>query len=120
MIKKTFNSLIFALRGIATVWREENNFKIQVVLAIAVVISMFYFDFLLLEKVFCIFAITMVLVSEMINTAIEDLCNKVQPLEDPVIGKIKDISSGFVLISALAALSVGGIVFFTHFGIKLW
>jgi len=115
MITKLWNSFNFAFSGLKTTWQEESNFRIEVVATILVLVSIFYFDFSLSEKVFCILAITLVLSSEVINTAIEDLCNKVEPSHDLVIKKIKDISSGFVLVSSLGALLVGVLVFWGHF-----
>ncbi len=115
MITKLTNSFSYAISGLKTTWDEESNFKIEVVLTVLVLGLMFYFDFSLVEKVFCILAITIVLSSEVINTAIEDLCNKVEPHTDPVIKKIKDVSSGFVLISSLGAFIVGVLVFYSHF-----
>jgi diacylglycerol kinase (ATP) len=56
----------------------------------------------------------------MINTAIEDLCDKIQPDQDPAIGKIKDMSSGSVLVASLGALLVGVVVVLYHyFGVIL-
>ncbi|KND47870.1 MAG: diacylglycerol kinase (ATP dependent) [Parcubacteria bacterium C7867-006] len=115
MLKKSLNSFGYALRGIKTTWQEENNFQIMSVITVAVLFIVFYFDFTLLESALVVISITVVLSFEMMNTAIEDLCNKIEPNQDPVIGKIKDISSGFVLLSSIGALIVGIIVFYSHF-----
>ena len=98
-----------------TTWKEEHNFRIEVFAAILVVFFIIYFDFSFIESVFCIIAITIVLSAEIINTAIEDLCNKIQPNYDPVIGKIKDTMGAFVTVSALGAFIVGVLVFYNHF-----
>jgi diacylglycerol kinase len=111
-LSKSFSN---ALSGLAITWKEERNFKIEVVVTILIILAMFYFGFSLIEKVFCILAITIVLSAEVINTAIEDLCNKVEPNTDPIIKKVKDTASGFVLISSLGALVVGILVFWNHF-----
>jgi len=115
MIQKTINSFTYALRGLKTVWNEEHNFRTEVVAGILVIGSIFYFDFSLLESSLLIFAITLVLVSEIINTVIEDLCNKVEPSHDYIIAKIKDASGAFVLLSSLGSLTIGILVFLNHF-----
>ncbi len=115
MISKTFKSFAYALRGIKTVWKEETNFQIQSVAAVIVLFFVLYFDFTLIESAIVITIVLFVLVSEMINTAMEDLCNKIEPNQDPVIGKIKDISSGFVLLASVGAIMVGVMVFYSHF-----
>ena len=52
-----------------------------------------------------------VLAAEIVNTAIEDLCNKVEPNTDSVIGKIKDTMGGFVFIVALGSAIIGVMIF---------
>ena len=115
MIKKALSSFSFAINGIKIVWREEGNFRIQSFIAAFVVIFIFYYKFSLIEKSLVILAIVLVLAGEMINTAIEDLCNKIEPNSDSVIGKIKDIASGFVLLSSIGAVIIGLLVFVSHF-----
>jgi diacylglycerol kinase len=109
-----------ALRGIRTVFREEKNFKFIAIIAIAVLAILFFGKFSPGEIVSCILAVSLVVCAEMINTAIEDLCDKIQPDQDPAIGKIKDMSSGSVLVASLGALLVGVVVVLYHyFGVIL-
>ncbi len=115
MIKKTFNSFKFALRGVGFVWKEETNFGFIIFFAILALCIGYYFDFTLIEYSICVVIITMVMVAEMVNTAIEEICDKIEPNHSPVIGKIKDISSGFVLVTSLGAGIAGLLVFFNHF-----
>src|SRR3989344_4335536 len=115
MMIKIVNSFIHAFNGIATTWKEEINFRIEVLSALFIFFAIFYFDFSFVESVICILLVTLVLAAEIVNTAIEDLCNKVEPLSDPLIGKVKDTMSAFVLIITIGALIVGVIVFYNHF-----
>ena len=96
-------------------WREEHNFRIESIAALAVIFSIYYFDFTLIESGLCFVAILLVICAEIVNTAFEDLCNKIEPSQDPAIGKIKDTMAGFVLISALGALTLGVLVVHSHF-----
>ena len=106
---------MFALNGLKTTWKEEQNFRIEILIGAIVVFCILFFKFSLVETLFSVVAITIVLISEIINTAVEDLCNKVQPEHDPVIGKIKDTMAAFVLVSSLGAGIVGVLVFYSHF-----
>jgi len=108
-------SFRYAVNGLKTVWREEQNFKIEVFIGAIVVFYSFYFSFTFAETVFCIIAVVMVLVVEIINTIVEDICNKIQPNQDPLIEKIKDMSAAFVLITVLGSLAVGVLVLVNHF-----
>jgi diacylglycerol kinase len=109
-----------AFRGVRAVWKEERNFKIIVIIAVAVIVILFFGAFSPGEIVSCILAVSLVVCAEMMNTAIEDLCDKIQPDQDPAIGKIKDMSSGSVLVASLGALLVGVVVVLYHyFGVIL-
>lgn len=118
MIYNKLRSLGHALRGFKNVWMEESNFRIITFFAVVALVVGYYFDFSILDFSICAVIITIVLVAEMINTAIEDLCNKIEPNQDPTIGKIKDISSAVVLVSSLGALASGFLVFYAHFILK--
>jgi diacylglycerol kinase len=115
MIQKTINSFSWAWNGIKTVWREERNFRIEIVVAIIVVFFVYYFQFKFDESVFCIISIVMVLSAEILNTAIEDISNKIEPNHDPIIGKIKDIMAGFVLVTVIGAIIIALFVIYHHF-----
>ncbi|MFZ2620979.1 MAG: diacylglycerol kinase family protein [Minisyncoccia bacterium] len=114
-MRKLTNSFLSAFQGLLTTWKEERNFRIEIIASIFVTVCVIYYEFSFVESVFCVIAITFVLCAEIINTAIEDLCNKIESNHDPMIGKIKDISSAFVLVSASGALIVGLLVFYNHF-----
>ncbi|HEY4505596.1 MAG TPA: diacylglycerol kinase [Candidatus Paceibacterota bacterium] len=115
MLGKIINSFMYAWRGFVTTWKEENNFRIEVFITIIILFFIYFFDFSLLETAISVLAITIVLCAEVINTAIEDLCNKVEPNHDPIIAKIKDTSSAFVLVSVGGSVFVGFLIFYNHF-----
>ncbi len=115
MITKIFHSFLFAWNGLKTTWSEEQNFRIEILVGTIVIFFIVFFDFTFEESSILILAVTLVLIAEIINTAIEDLCNKVEPQLDPIIGKIKDTVAAFVLISCLGSFVVGCMVFYHHF-----
>ncbi len=112
---RTIKSFKYAISGLKTVWREETNFKLELISAFLVIGIALYFKFSLSEFIFCVLAIAIVLSGEIVNTAVEDICNKIESSPDPVIGKIKDIMAGYVLVSAISALAIGVLVFYSHF-----
>lgn len=102
------------MNGLAVAWQEEINFRIQLGLAALVVVVGFLLEFVLIEWIIVTGCITAVLAAELVNTAIEDLCDKVEPAEDPIIGKIKDVMAGFVFVVSLGALIIGAFIIRTH------
>ncbi len=65
----------------------------------------------------CLIALSMVAVwtAEAFNTALECLTNLASPDHHPLAGKAKDVAAGAVLIAAIGAALVGGIVFIPYF-----
>ncbi|MBI5798485.1 MAG: diacylglycerol kinase family protein [Candidatus Yonathbacteria bacterium] len=113
-MNKLIKSFGWAINGLKTAWQEEVNFRIEAAIALAVVGGGGYFQFSKLEWAFIAVSICAVLSAEIVNTAIEDLCNKVEPNTDPVIGKIKDMMGGVVLVVSIVALVIGVMVFTNH------
>jgi len=103
--------LKFALRGIVSFFIKERNAKIHLLAAILVVSAGFYFDINYAEWLWVSLAIALVIVTEMINSTIEILCDLVMPQQNEKAGKLKDISAGAVLIAAIFSLLVFGIIF---------
>jgi len=96
-----------AVRGIGFVWKEERNFRLHLCGTFVALLTAIIFDFSLLEVSLIIVAILLVLGTEILNTLVEDLLNKVEPNHDPVVGKLKDMMAGIVLINSLGALIIG-------------
>ena len=116
MVKnKLINSFINALKGIETVFKEEHNFRIQILAAIFVIVLMSIFDLSIVEKSILILLIIAVLVLELFNSILERLVDVFKPRVHSYIKDIKDIAAGAVLLSSLGAVFVAIIIFYPHF-----
>lgn len=102
------------MNGIQTTWEEEMNFRIELFFGLGVLVLAKYLNFTLLEWIIIIGCIGAILSAEMVNTAIEDLCDHIEPTHNQVIGKIKDITAGFVLITVSAVTVIITILFLNH------
>ncbi len=107
-------SFVFAARGIATVWREERSFQVQVFGALAVIILMIGFHLKPWEYVIVTLMIAMVLILEILNTIVERFVDMVKPRMHSYVGAIKDMMAGAVLIMSVTAAVIGVIIFFPH------
>lgn len=110
-IKGRWKSFGYALRGIWGVFTSGPNFVIMVVATAVVVAAGIYFSLTTIEWALICFAITLVMVAEAFNTAIEKLTDMVQPNHDPRAGIVKDLASGGVLLACIGAAVIGGLVF---------
>ena len=108
---KLIKSFAFALNGLKACFFSETNFKIHLLLALFAVSFGIGFKLSGTQWLAIIFCIAFVTALEMINTAIEKLCDVVHKDLHPTIKKVKDISAGAVLIAAVCSLIVGAVIF---------
>jgi diacylglycerol kinase (ATP) len=110
-LKARIRSFGFALKGLKVFIRDEANAKIQLFAAFLAVVFGIAFEISSLEWLMVSLAISIVIILEIINSAIEGLVDLVQPEFDPRAGKIKDLAAASVLVGAIFAALVGLIVF---------
>ena len=102
---------VYAFNGLVIFFRHERNGRIQLALAIVVVLLAWWIGISPAEWVVVLGCIGTVLSFEMINSAIEKLCNLVHPKYHPAVKTIKDISAGAVLFVAVISAIIGAIIF---------
>lgn len=106
-----YKSFRFAAKGIKTLFREEKNAVIQLLIFSGVIIAGIIFNINRQEWLIIITVSILVFASECFNTAIEDLSDLVTKERNERVGKIKDLAAGGVLISAIGAAVTGLIIF---------
>lgn len=84
---------------------------VQLTISMLMCILGFYLKISAVEWMFQILAIGLVLTAESLNTAIEAICDYIQPNFDKKIGFIKDIAAGAVTFAALTAVVIGAIIY---------
>ena len=100
--------------GLKIAWKEESNFRFQIVWGTLTLLLAIILDLTTIEFVIVISMVGLVLTAELLNTALEELCDKFQPTHDPHIAKIKDLAAAAVFVSAITAFIVGLIIFIPH------
>ena len=101
--KKAFSGIWYSIK-------TQRNLKIQLIIAVIVVLCMIFFKLNIVECIFLSFATMLVIITEVMNTAVEatvDLCtDKFHP-----IAKIaKDVAAGAVVLSSLNAVIVAVLI----------
>lgn len=110
-LAKVFKSFGYAFKGVVSLFRYENNAKIHLIAGIVAVATAFYLELNPTEWCILVIQIALVMAAEAFNTAIEKLCDVISPEKHPVIGTVKDIAAGAVLITAIAAVISGLLLF---------
>lgn len=108
-------SVGYALKGALLLIKTEASIKIQVAIAVIMTAMGFYFNISATEWILQIFAISMVLGIEGLNTAVEKISDFIQPEYDDKIGFIKDISAGAVMLVSIGSSIIGLIIYLPKF-----
>jgi diacylglycerol kinase len=100
-----------AFNGLGYFFKHERNGKIQAGAAIVVVALGALLHISAQQWLAVLLCIGAVLSLEMVNSALEKLCDLVQPNLHPAIKIIKDVSAGAVLFFAIISVAVAAIIF---------
>lgn len=106
-MKKFFRGFGFAINGIKYTFKTQLNFRVHCFVAIGLLGLCFYLELNKTEWLWIIAAMTIVLMAELANTAIETLVDLISPEYNIKAGLIKDIAAALVLIAAVMVLTIG-------------
>ncbi|MFZ5596851.1 MAG: diacylglycerol kinase family protein [Bacillota bacterium] len=106
-----FKSLSFAVSGIRWVVAGQRNMKFHILAALLVLAAAVLFRISPLEMALVLVAIAMVMVAEVINTAIESTVDLITTERHPLAGRAKDAAAGAVLLAVIFSAAIGFIVF---------
>ena len=107
-IIESFN---YAFEGVIHVLRTQRNMRIHFAIAIAVLVVALVIGVSKVELIALLIAISFVLITEMVNSAIESAIDVATTSFDPMAKLAKDIAAGAVLIASVNAVAIGYLVF---------
>jgi len=113
-VASRIRSFQFAFAGIASFLRSEHNAWLHFIATAAVIVLGWRLQITPHEWIAVIVAIAMVWTAEMFNTCLEKLIDFLSPGPHPQIKFIKDVAAGAVLVAAMAALTIGSIIFIPY------
>lgn len=103
---RLFKALMYSLAGFTAAFRTESSFRLEVILAVFLVPLGIILGQNGVEKALLVSSVLLVLIVELINTAVETLVERISPEWHTLSGRAKDIGSASVLISALVTIAV--------------
>ena len=110
---RLLNALFYSLDGISAALRHEDAFRLEVLFALVLIPIAIHTPASGVGKAIMIASVLLVLVVELLNSAIEAVTDRVS-LEDHVLAKrAKDMGSAAVMISLLNVPAVWGLVLFS-------
>lgn len=109
-MKKFIKGFYFAFKGLNYTFSTQLNFRVHCLIALLISGLCIYLEISTNEWLWIILAMTMVFITELMNTVVETLVDLVSPEFNPKAGVIKDISAAVVLVAAVMAVLTGIII----------
>lgn len=106
--KKALDGLIYSLR-------KERHVQLAIVIAVATLVAGIFLKLSLIEYAALFFAISFVLITELLNTALEHTIDIVTQEYHPLAKVAKDLSAAAVLISIINAIVVAIFILISRF-----
>lgn len=94
--------------------RCQHNAWIHAAATITVIAAGFFFQLTGAEWCWIILAIAIVWTAEALNTAFEFLADVASPEFHPIVRDAKDVAAGAVLVTAIASVIIGAVIFWPH------
>ncbi|KWU00046.1 diacylglycerol kinase [Vibrio toranzoniae] len=101
--KRIVKAAGFSWQGITSSFKNEAAFRQEVLLAAVLIPLAFYLDVSQVERILMISAIVLVMVVELINTAIEAVVDRIGSEHHELSGMAKDVGSAAVFICLVLA-----------------
>lgn len=118
-LKLLLKSFTYAFEGVIHALKSDQNLRIHFVIAVVVIVVSLYFHVTPFEMGILGVMILLVIITEMINTAIEKMVDLITKEHHAEAKVAKDVSSGMVFVAAVGSIVVG-ILIFTPYVLKLF
>lgn len=101
---RIWNAFLYSLNGLRLALTQETAFKQEIAIYIVLLFVLYFLPISFVFKCLLFFANTMVLIVEIINSAIETIVDMTSPDYHHLAGKGKDLGSAAVFISLVLTI----------------
>jgi diacylglycerol kinase (ATP) len=105
-INRIYHATFYSIAGIRAAWKGEAAFRQEVLLAAILVPSAFWVGTSPVEQVLLAGSVVLVLIVELLNSAIEAVVNRISMEHHPLSKEAKDMGSAAILVCLLLVVGV--------------
>ncbi len=109
-VKRIFMALFYSIDGLRTAWRSEHAFRQELALLVFGVVLAFLLPVSGRDRLALIGALVLVLIVELLNSAIEAVVDRISLERHPLSKNAKDFGSAAVLLAMLLAGAVWAVI----------
>lgn len=114
-LKRIFSAFFYSIDGLKAAWRHEHAFRQELVVALVAVAVALALPVSAFQKLLLIGVLLLVLIVELINSAIEAVVDRISLERHPLSKNAKDFGSAAVMLACVLAAGVWGVVLFNRF-----
>lgn len=115
-IRRIVNATFYSFAGLRSAWRSEAAFRQECLLALVLIPSGWWLGENAVERALLIGSCLIVLIVELLNTAVEFVVDRVGTEHHELSGRAKDLGSAAVFVSLMLTVVVFGLVAWERFG----
>ena len=115
VMRHIVNALIWSMAGIKAAWKHELAFRAQVVVIAIMLPIGFWLGRTAVEWVLLLGSCMLVLITELLNSALETIVDRVGLEPHELSGRAKDLGSAAAFFSMLTAVAVWGLIAYERF-----
>ncbi|MGE9551370.1 diacylglycerol kinase [Erwinia amylovora] len=106
----------YSWKGLRAAWHNEAAFRQEAIAVIVAIVVACWLEVDAITRVLLIGSVVLVIIVEIINSAIEAVVDRIGSDFHPLSGRAKDMGSAAVLLAILLAVFIWITLLFTHFG----
>ena len=114
-LRRIWNAMFYSLQGITAAWQHEAAFRQEAVLCIIMIPLAFLVGDSAVERVLLAGSCLLVLITELLNSAIEATVDRIGSDHHKLSGRAKDIGSAAVFISLCTVVLTWSLIGYEHF-----
>lgn len=111
-LREIIRAFGYAFNGLVSAWQDELAFRIELVLCVPMVLLALFIGRTPTEQGLLIFSCLLVLITELMNSAVEAVVDRIGPERHPLSAKAKNLAAAAVLVSLIVAISVWGLLLY--------
>ncbi|WP_142591237.1 diacylglycerol kinase [Serratia marcescens] len=106
----------YSYKGLSAAWQHEAAFRQELVVTLLAIILVVWLDVGAIARILLIGSVALVMIVEILNSAIEAVVDRIGSEHHELSGRAKDMGSAAVSLAIVLALFVWGTVLWQHFG----
>lgn len=114
-LRRIFSAILYSIDGLRSAWKNEHAFRQELVLVVTGAVIALALPVSAFEKLMMIVVLVLILIVELINSAIEAVVDRVSLERHTLSKNAKDFGSAAVLLTVLIALATWVVILMDRF-----